>query len=190
MAILKHRAGLGYQFAALKWSPIAPGEGKLNASYFYWECDIRPTELGRTYRVLIFYGGDYVPRAFVLSPNLQELAGGKKIPHLYSQEKGYLCLYHPRSGEWNASMSVANDFVPWIYMWLMFFEQWLVLDKWHGGGIPPLRPNGGVESTKIKKPRKKKKIYPTLPIKEKAYKVYENRLKANNKMLLETGEGK
>jgi hypothetical protein len=187
MAILKYRAGLGYQFAALKQSAIAPGKGKLNASYFYWECDIQPTELGRTYKVLIFYGGDYVPRAFVLSPNLQKLAEGKEIPHLYSQEKGYLCLYHPGSGEWNASMSVANDFVPWIYMWLMFFEQWLVLDKWHGGGIHPIRSNNVIKSTMTKKPSKKK-TYPVHPMKKKAYKVYENRLKVHNKILLEMGE--
>lgn len=180
MAIVKNRAGIGYQFAALKQATIAPGTGKLSSSHFYWECDIQPTELGRIYKVLIFYGGDYVPRAFVLSPNLQELAGGKTIPHLYSQEKGYLCLYHPRSDEWNPSMSIANDFVPWIYMWLMFFEQWLVLGEWHGGGIHPILPAASSMSTRS---RKKKKTYHTYPIKEKAFKVYVNRLKVHKKEL-------
>jgi len=180
MTIRKHRAGLGYQYAALKQSTIASGNGKLTSSYFYWECDIRPTELGRTYRVLIFYGGDHVPRAFVLSPNLQELAGNKKIPHLYSQEKGYLCLYHPQSGEWDSSMSIAKDFVPWIYAWLMFFEYWLVLGEWHGGGIHPILP---VKPPSNKKSKKRNKKYRANPIKEKADKVYENRLKAHKKEL-------
>ena len=176
MAIMKYRAGLGYQFVALKQSDMAPGEGKLTASYFYWECNIQPTESGRTYRVLIFYGGDYIPRAFVLSPNLQELAEGKEIPHLYNQEKGYLCLYHPISGEWNASMSIANDFVPWIYMWLMFFEYWLLLGEWYGGGVHPPSQNRSITSKKRKWAKRRKES--TTPIKEKAYKVYANRLKA------------
>lgn len=178
MAIQKQRSNIGYQYAALKQSKIAKGEGKLFPSYFYWECDIKPTEIARVYKVLIFYGSDFVPRAFVLSPNLKEIAKDQVIPHLYSQDRAHLCLYYPPGGEWNASMSIVNDFVPWIYMWLMFFEQWLVTGEWHGGGIhftsnTPVSTE--MHSATRRKAKKKKSA--VIPFREKAYKIYDKRLK-------------
>jgi hypothetical protein len=170
--IAKHQSSLARQFAALKQSDIVGGSGRLFPSYFYWECDICPTPLSRTYHILIFLGSDQVPRAFVLDPNLKDLAEGKTIPHLYHQSKAHLCLYYPFNYEWKASMSIANDFVPWIYLWLMFFEQWLATGKWYGGGIHLDTPVGNVRTQKRKANKRPKKNL----IRELAYKVRDKRL--------------
>jgi len=160
------------------------GQGQVLPTYFYWECDIQPTPLSRVYRVLIFYGADFIPRAFVLGPNLQGISEQYPIPHLYDQKRGHLCLYHPSSNEWNPTMSIVNDFVPWIYMWLFFFEQWLITQQWEGGGIHPVANSSNSlresTSTLIKKKKKKK---PIMTYKDQACKLYDRRLKSYQKGL-------
>jgi len=175
--IAKHRSSLARQFAALKQSNIVGGNGHLFPSYFYWECNICPTPLSRTYRVLIFFGSDQIPRAFVLDPNLKKLADGKIIPHLYNQSRAHLCLYYPSAHEWDASMSIANNFVPWIYLWLMYFEQWLATGEWYGGGIHFDPPVGNVRVKKLKNRIRPKKY----PIRDLSYSVRDKRLKAFKK---------
>ena len=179
--ITKNRSGIGSQFMALKTSMISNGTGQLFSAYFYWECDIRPMLLGRSYRVLIVCGMDLVPRAFVLDPHLKTLAKGKSIPHLYNQEKGHLCLYYPAHYEWKPSMSIANDFVPWIYSWLMFFEQWLATGQWYGGGVHIDR----AQSVKSKQQQQRKNIKVSTRrinvFRQKAYDVYSKRLRQYRK---------
>lgn len=180
--VTKHRCGLGRQYAALQHSPIAQGSGILQDSYLHWECMIRPTPLSRIYHIMIFCGNDLIPRAFVLSPNIGALAGDKEIPHLYNRKRAHLCLYHPSSREWSAHMSIANDFVPWIYLWLMFFEHWLATGEWHGGGIHPNtarvseapgRPEG---RRKKNRPNRRRKSSVEL-----AYQIYDRRYRALSK---------
>lgn len=176
--IAKYRSSLARQFTALKYSKIVGGNGHLFPSYFYWECDIRPTPLSRSYHILIFFGSDQIPRAFVLDPDIKKLAEGKSIPHLYSQFRANLCLYYPPGHEWNASMSITNDFVPWIYLWLMFFEQWLATGKWYGGGIHIDSIPSNIRGEKRKETHKRQKKY---PIRRLADSIRDKRLKAFKK---------
>lgn len=77
------------------------------------------------------------PKVYVTSPNLLELANGRKIPHLYSQKKQKLCLFLPQVREWHSAKILSRTVVPWIYLWLFYFEEWLFSDEWKGGGIHP-----------------------------------------------------
>jgi hypothetical protein len=74
---------------------------------------------------------------FVIEPNLQELALGRKLPHVYEQNPPRLCLYLPRTGEWHRSMMISETIVPWTVLWLFYFEEWLESDNWKGGGMHP-----------------------------------------------------
>jgi hypothetical protein len=73
----------------------------------------------------------------VVSPNLNELADGRHLPHVYSTKPVRLCLFDPQTAEWSPSAAIADTIVPWIYEWLFFFEEWLVSDEWKGGGRHP-----------------------------------------------------
>jgi hypothetical protein len=73
----------------------------------------------------------------VLTPHLPSLAEGRKIPHVFQQDPTRLCLYLPRSGEWAPNMWISETFVPWSFLWLYYFEDWLFTSEWKGGGVHP-----------------------------------------------------
>ncbi|MCK1309870.1 MULTISPECIES: hypothetical protein [unclassified Bradyrhizobium] len=120
----------------LRHNPICAGHGRLNAIGLTWTYRVRPTLLSREYEVCITFRPDDSPRVFVVSPSLTELAGGRKLPHVY-HDPLRLCLYLPGSGEWEAHMRIDKTFVPWTATWLYYFEEWLESDDWKGGGEHP-----------------------------------------------------
>lgn len=92
---------------------------------------IKPTTVSRTYLVKIELNQDRVPQIYVLSPNLAEENKDKHPPHMYSLEKGKLCLFLPHE------ISIYNNYskiVPWISEWLMFYETWVITGEWYGRG--------------------------------------------------------
>lgn len=113
------------------------GKGHVKRNCLRWECKIRPTPLSRDYDVRVIYRLDSQPSIFMVNPSLKTFAGQKEIPHLYSQEKEEICLYRPRYKEWTPNQHIAKTIVPWIYSWLFYFEEWLVSEKWKGGGEHP-----------------------------------------------------
>ena len=113
------------------------GHGHVKRSVLNWEGMIRPTPISREYLIRIIYKPGSQPAVFVLEPSLGELAGGREIPHLYSQEKGELCLYRPKYREWKPDQHISQTIIPWIYVWLFFFEEWLLSNEWRGGGEHP-----------------------------------------------------
>jgi hypothetical protein len=94
---------------------------------------IQPTAWSRKYLVELKYSFGNRPKVRVLSPELMGLACDRKIPHMYSQK--HLCLFYPKSRQWTLGDSIAEFQIPWISLWLYFFELWLITDKWQGGGI-------------------------------------------------------
>lgn len=106
-----------------------------------WKGDVTPTALSDTYEIAIQYKLGSQPRIDVISPKLILAVGADELPHTYPDEG--LCLYYPKAGEWHPGRAIADYIVPWITMWLTFYEGWLATSTWHGGGIehgPAHRP--------------------------------------------------
>ncbi len=120
----------------LRYNPICVGHGTLNATGLTWTYRVRPTLISREYEVCITFRAGDAPRVFVASPSLTELAGGRKLPHVY-YDPLRLCLHLPGSGEWEGHMRIDKTFVPWTATWLYYFEEWLDSDDWKGGGKHP-----------------------------------------------------
>ncbi len=102
--------------------------------------DIKPGTFGRTYRCLLKATPDgKFPTLLVLEPNLSQLAGGKKLPHIYphSGRGTELCLWFPKSRDWTPQMKFAETHIPWAAEWLYYFEVWLATGVWEGGGVHP-----------------------------------------------------
>jgi hypothetical protein len=125
------------QFSHLRKNLNCAGEGLLHAGGLIWHFSTRPTPLSRNYRVRLEYHQGLVPRVFVEDPDLVLLADGRSIPHVYSQKPTRLCLYLPRRFEWQDWMRLDETVVPWIALWLFYFEEWLISDDWKGGGEHP-----------------------------------------------------
>lgn len=131
------------QYELLRAARLEGGTGKIRLGKLVWEFLAQPSPIGREYRVKITYANRTSPKVYVCSPDLHELAEGRKIPHLYSLQPPRLCLYFPHSGEWDSSMPIADSIVRWTFLWLYFFEDWLATDVWKGGGRHPIRTSRG-----------------------------------------------
>jgi hypothetical protein len=124
------------QYLFLRHHPVCVGHGTLNALGLTWTYRVRPTPISREYEICITFRANDVPKVFVVSPDLTELAGGRELPHVYHNPIR-LCLYLPSSGEWEGHMRIDKTFVPWTATWLYYFEEWLESDDWKGGGEHP-----------------------------------------------------
>lgn len=125
------------QFINLGGNPISRGSGRLRAGRFAWRYTASPSPLSRDYAVRIDFRQGGRPEIFVETPDLQALADGRRIPHLYQQAPPRLCLYLPGTRQWESWMRLDQTIVPWTAVWLFYFEEWLASDEWKGGGMHP-----------------------------------------------------
>lgn len=128
---------LAQQYGFLAYSRGLNGTSRITRHGFRFDFKARPTPLSREYSIRISMKKDKSPDVYVLEPDLSTLAEGRLIPHLYGQKEYRLCLYLPRKREWNPGKSVAATIVPWTFLWLYYFEEWLFSNEWKGGGEHP-----------------------------------------------------
>lgn len=100
---------------------------------------LSPTAFSREYQCLLVITRARTPEMFVLSPELPSLAGGRPLPHIYRHDgQGTrLCLWLPRKREWSPEMRMLDTYISWTAEWLNYFEEWLLTDRWAGGGEHP-----------------------------------------------------
>jgi hypothetical protein len=98
-----------------------------------WYGSLKAGDLYESYRVKIEYRLQKRPVITVLSPKIQRRDDQPKIPHTYPGD--HPCVYFPTTGEWNAEKLIAVTIIPWLAIWLYFYEVWLVTGEWLGGGI-------------------------------------------------------
>ena len=136
---MRHRRGLSaaQQLLHLRQSPIAVGSGLAYRGRLNWRSRVQPTPVSRDYEISIDLKPDDHPVVTVLEPNLVLLAGGRRLPHVYREDPVELCLYRPLRREWADWMRIDETIVPWAYLWLYYFEDWLLSDDWKGGGEHP-----------------------------------------------------
>lgn len=136
---------ISQQFFALRTSPLCVGAGKLHRERLVWCFDARPSSFGRSYGARIELAQSGPPKVYVISPDLHNLAEGRRLPHVYSDDPPRLCLYLPGAFEWNRSHRLDLTVVPWAALWLFYFEEWLWSGDWKGGGMHP----GDLEASRI-----------------------------------------
>lgn len=125
------------QFMHLRRNPICAGAGSIGPGRLTWRFACQPSPMARLYQVQIDYTQGNNPAVTVLGPDLPILAGGRRIPHVYSEAPMRLCLYLPKAREWNPRLRLDQTIVPWTYLWLDYFEEWLWSNEWKGGGVHP-----------------------------------------------------
>jgi hypothetical protein len=96
---------------------------------------VQPSALSARYKVEVRYRVGKRPQVRVLEPGLVCREDAKRIPHMYGQE--CLCLYFPPANEWTGEMSLGHMVIPWISLWLFYYELWHATGEWLGGGHEP-----------------------------------------------------
>jgi len=96
---------------------------------------LRPTSRSKEYSFLLEYKHNEKPKIKIVSPSLIRNSKGEEIPHMYFQK--HLCLYRPKYNEFKTSDFLSDTIIPWIALWLYYYEQWHITGKWLGGGEHP-----------------------------------------------------
>lgn len=113
--------------------------GTFNISYDHQSLvakgDLQPTARSCSYSVRIQYTLNKQPQIDVLEPKLVKNFNGDDIPHTYTGNK--LCLHRPKYREFKFSDYLSNTIIPWISLWLYYYEMWHVTGDWLGGGEHP-----------------------------------------------------
>ena len=74
------------QYYVLRTANPFGGHGRLSRGSLIWFYSAWPTAIGRSYTMeLKFQQGEF-PQVIVREPNLNGLAAGKDLPHVYEQE--------------------------------------------------------------------------------------------------------
>lgn len=94
---------------------------------------MQPTSLNDIYRVRIVYEIGEPPKAYVDHPPLRSRGDGHQIPHVYPGPRP--CLYLPGGAEWSNRRSLARTIIPWLALWLYYYELWHATGEWRGGGV-------------------------------------------------------
>jgi hypothetical protein len=102
---------------------------------------VQPSELHETYQVRLEYRVWDSPKVYVEQPKLKRIKPDERIPHTYldDDETERPCLYLPQTGEWSSEKKIALTIIPWLSMWLFFYEAWRVTGDWFGEGAHPTR---------------------------------------------------
>ncbi|MDE0151706.1 MAG: hypothetical protein OXK80_04315 [Bdellovibrionales bacterium] len=117
-----------------------------------WVGNLNPTKWSPKYKIQITYDMKKTPQVTVIKPKLICKKGEKHLPHVYPNN--VLCLFDPDKKEWDNTKSIADTTIPWISLWLFYYEEWLYTGKWEGGGRHP----------NIKQKTKKKKKHERIKI--------------------------
>ncbi|PYE40392.1 hypothetical protein DFI02_1173 [Rhizobium sp. PP-F2F-G20b] len=75
----------------------------------------------------------------LIAPNAR--GTGELTPHVYRYrqpiDRPALCAWDPGDEPFNPTHFIADDIIPAVIRWLVFFEDWLDTGVWRGGGKHP-----------------------------------------------------
>jgi hypothetical protein len=97
---------------------------------------LQPFSFTEKYAVRISYRVGESPKVYVDEPALERRQPSEPIPHTYPGDRP--CLYFPpNESEWSSRKIIAQTIVPWLTLWLFYYETWLSTGRWQGGGEHP-----------------------------------------------------
>jgi hypothetical protein len=91
---------------------------------------LQPTATSEVYKIELEYRVPLRPQVRVLQPPLRLAPGKTKLPHVFGRHD--LCLH--LSEDWHPDRRISEFIIPWISLWLVFYEFWVLTGEWLGGG--------------------------------------------------------
>lgn len=95
-----------------------------------WKGFLQPREISPAYSILIEYNIGRIPEVWVISPEIRPDA-----PHIYRKNNS-LCLWWPKEWRWSYSQDISRTIVPWVALWLYYYELWVDTGEWLGPAAP------------------------------------------------------
>lgn len=92
--------------------------------------------MGRSYLATIPFQPGQTPDVQIDDPDMELLAAERPLPYVCTDPLR-LSLYLPGAREWDAQKRIDQTIIPWTYLWLYSFEDWLWSDGWKGEGQYP-----------------------------------------------------
>jgi hypothetical protein len=111
--------------------------GNICGKVIKWSSWVTPSPVSAEYRIDLDYAIGKPPQVWAREPDLKEMAGGRKLPHVYDDASQRLCLYHPTYREWKSTLLISRTVIPWAVLWFYYFEIWIVTGQWPGKGEHP-----------------------------------------------------
>ncbi len=111
-----------------------------------WVGQLRPQF--QKYKVSIDYRLFDAPNVRILAPELIRLSENAEgqLPHVYPPANDpTLCLYDPKTDQWDDTMFLSQTIVLWALDWLSCYELWLMTGRWTGGGRHPTTQSENAE---------------------------------------------
>lgn len=97
---------------------------------------VTPSPLSAPYLISLTYALDRQPQVRVVEPRIVSVRGDDPVPHVYDRSGDPRpCLFFPDGREWHVGRNLATTVVPWLLLWLTFYEIWLATGVWLGGGF-------------------------------------------------------
>ena len=96
---------------------------------------IKPTPRSKIYYFKLKLKVGERPRIKITNPELKKNFNNERIPHIFSGNE--LCLYYPKYKEFTSKLFISDYIIPWISLWLYYYEIWHITGEWLGGGIHP-----------------------------------------------------
>jgi len=98
--------------------------------------ELQPTPRSNIYHFKLKYSVGVRPKIKITNPELKRNFKNEKIPHVYAGNE--LCLYYPQYKEFESKCKISDYIIPWISLWLYYYEIWHITGEWLGGGIHPI----------------------------------------------------
>jgi hypothetical protein len=102
------------------------------------------------YTIEVRYKLTASPEVRILDPVLVRLPNNSEgqLPHVYPPaDDPTLCLYDPKTHQWDKTMLIADKIVPWAFDWIVCYELWLITGTWSGGGRHAGNPRSTQETS-------------------------------------------
>ena len=138
--VYRKKLNLGEQLISLKNTYSTHYKAELKHGMLIWEQPVKPSNLSKTYTITVKYNGQ-VPEVYIYNQGIVK-SKNDPIPHCYkkkysSKNKEYvqICLFYPKSKEWNQTLYLSKTIIPWAIDWLHYYETWRITGQWLGGGI-------------------------------------------------------
>lgn len=94
---------------------------------------LQPGPMNAAYEFILQYRVGTWPKVYLPGAQLRPLEPGSKIPHTYGPIEP--CLFYPSRASWRSDMKLSQTIIPWLSLWLTFYEMWRATGEWYGGGI-------------------------------------------------------
>ncbi len=97
---------------------------------------VQPSPLAQKYRIQLAYKIEDQPTVRIFEPRIIAFRANQPVPHVYDRNtEPRPCLYYPNGREWRSDRLLATTVLPWLLLWLSFYEVWLATGVWLGDGV-------------------------------------------------------